>query len=1716
MSDSKEVVNIKVDVQGLTEAEKDAKAIEGALKKIDSTLKKAERSGKGIADAMKKLDGQLKKVESSADGIANALKKVGGSLKESSGIALDLSRNLATANKQVLMMVGNVGRLVVALTAAASQAGLISRSLAGGAIPPIIPGGGGRRGGAIVPVGGGGRARGRAAPPAVINLPGRPPQLALPPYAGRDSFRIERRMQRLQVTKMKREARLAQLHERFKAGDAVRLPSSSRVVPFPSNRARPRGGGPITGGGQVSEFRSRKQLAIDAKARGDLQVWKAEYAQRKKQYAQEEIQRAKELKLERSNRASELLEYRARGKGRHITPFPTDRVKPSVGSLGRDAQVFYPFRRINPDSYLGDATKGRKIDVARMDIREAFKSGKFSPRDIVRKMKRVSQFKHIAKIKEDAFWKQAKLERQIPDNVLAFPHRPRRTRGSYSNNVVDLRSRLLDRTGDPMMIDAPPGMNLPRQTPEELARVQQRLDEYKRLQKAEFKDHWRGLEQRNTAIQQRAILGSRPLDYRAGGVRAIATRGGSALAQSGGSTYGATALQRDPLVPYGGIVPYRGRGRGGLGGGRVIDVEWEDRTPRGYLGRGRQGQQGTRTIRTGGPPPSRLIRSNIIKGKHVYRAPHLGGASPQSVAFRGGGGGRGGGAGGGGVGGGVGGGAAETAGAAGMNRLGRGAGRAANKFQRADKAIAGFHRSLSLFLRTVATAGVLGFGAYYAAQAADSYTVLQNKLRTVTDSEEQLNTVTEKVIDLALETRSPVQDVATAFRRFDLAVQDSGGSQQESLLITEAVTKGMKAAGATAAETSQGLIQLSQAFNKGKLDGDELRSVSENMPPVFYGLAKSLGVTRGALYDMGRTGKLTGDLLRSSILENLPAIREEFKKLKVPIGDAFLNIRTATLRLFGTWDKFHGHTSDISSFFLDVAKDAGLLVTVLGSVTTAFAGLLSVGVAKGLAGLAAKFAIAPLAPTLTAITVAATAGVPWIIRYSDHIKLLEKGLYLSADATEGQKKAFRKLADESNILASITDSYTDEQERLNEVMDKTPNPKILSFLATLKGLLVSLSTELEYQAQHWERFAKIAAGVLGGIGVGVGVNKKFGTPQLRSVGGILKYTRKLGAKGMLASATLGGVAGGIWAATTEDESKKIKSRKEIQKEHLKEFDALVKWFDSAFGEKGSLRGKGKKRGKDTDPIGKMEENFRENFKLLAAMENQVDARFGLRTAEQLEGSAKTLEFRKQNIHYLDKEQVIIDGWVSKFQKRVDDEDRIEEIAKSRLNIDNKIEKANVNLLSGLRTEKQRHQDIKGILSDINEFELQGVSYSKTKVGVLKEEERILKGRLDRAKIVEGAQGAGPRSAIVGLETERRMLGTALDNDEVSDSEKVGVGERLQAINEEIKEKNNQILLESESFLDQFGVRVEEVWTGIGDRISGTFAEIFGQLITYGSKTKAILGTLQSALNSLAKEFAGSFLKSAVGSLSKILFSQTEAVAKQEAFNFQIKASPAAIQKMSAAEVGAMVKKTAATKTLGAVSTGAAVPTAAVDWSAIPRALAMMAILGLGSFGLSKLTSGMGGDGPENSVEAARKAAKDTKIKNLERKLEEQKTRASKGISGQTGGSGRFDSRNISLLQEFRALQQSAGTLATSGVNFSTDLISESGYSATISPGAGVPALQNQMGFPLASQMSPQVSIVNVIVSSEDELDNYLNSDMGQDTIVNVIRRNASDIRDEIA
>ena len=162
---------------------------------------------------------------------------------------------------------------------------------------------------------------------------------------------------------------------------------------------------------------------------------------------------------------------------------------------------------------------------------------------------------------------------------------------------------------------------------------------------------------------------------------------------------------------------------------------------------------------------------------------------------------------------------------------------------------------------------------------------------------------------------------------------------------------------------------------------------------------------------------------------------------------------------------------------------------------------------------------------------------------------------------------------------------------------------------------------------------------------------------------------------------------------------------------------------------------------------------------------------------------------------------------------------------------------------------------------------------------------------------------------------------------------------------------------------------------------------------------------------------------------------------------------------------------------------------------------------------------MGGDDSadiaKRAKEAARKskeAVKDAKIASLERQLESR--RLASGTRSPLGLSDKYKQQHINIIKESQALQASAGVLSQAGVSLPTDIISETGYSARVSPGGGVPSLPSQLGLPLLGN-APQVNIVNMVVSSDTEMENYLNSDMGQDTIVNVIKRNASDIRDEI-
>lgn len=176
-------------------------------------------------------------------------------------------------------------------------------------------------------------------------------------------------------------------------------------------------------------------------------------------------------------------------------------------------------------------------------------------------------------------------------------------------------------------------------------------------------------------------------------------------------------------------------------------------------------------------------------------------------------------------------------------------------------------------------------------QMGDAYTLLLNRVKTVTASEAEAKRVREQLIEISNRTRIETSATVEVYARLASAGQALGKSQREVLAFTESLNKAVKLSGATSNEAQAGLIQLAQGLGSGALRGDELRSVLEQLPAVADVIAKSLGVTRGQLRKLGEDGKITADVVFAAFKKSRAEIDQKFGKSAVTAGDAWTVLR---------------------------------------------------------------------------------------------------------------------------------------------------------------------------------------------------------------------------------------------------------------------------------------------------------------------------------------------------------------------------------------------------------------------------------------------------------------------------------------------------------------------------------------------------------------------------------------------------------------------------------------------------------------------------------------------------------------------------------------------------------------------------------------------------------------------------------------------------------
>ncbi|QOW45794.1 tape measure protein [Acinetobacter piscicola] len=254
-------------------------------------------------------------------------------------------------------------------------------------------------------------------------------------------------------------------------------------------------------------------------------------------------------------------------------------------------------------------------------------------------------------------------------------------------------------------------------------------------------------------------------------------------------------------------------------------------------------------------------------------------------------------------------------------------------------------RQLAGYMMGVVTAGA-------AIAKMDDWTNLNNRLRLVTNSQQELNKAMKDTFDIAQRSGAAWGGTAAIYQKIQYNSEKLGLSQAKVAQITESISKSISNSGSSAQAAGAALYQLGQAFDKSSLNGDEFVSMSENAGYLMEVFAKGLGVTRAELKEMSSAGELTTDKMIQAIEKMSGSIEEDFGKTNFTIGQSLTQLNNAATQFIGGAGEASGAASFLSSSIKGLADNLDSIahIAVLGGVAMLTKAILtqSVAMKKGI------------------------------------------------------------------------------------------------------------------------------------------------------------------------------------------------------------------------------------------------------------------------------------------------------------------------------------------------------------------------------------------------------------------------------------------------------------------------------------------------------------------------------------------------------------------------------------------------------------------------------------------------------------------------------------------------------------------------------------------------------------------------------------------------
>jgi tape measure domain-containing protein len=286
-------------------------------------------------------------------------------------------------------------------------------------------------------------------------------------------------------------------------------------------------------------------------------------------------------------------------------------------------------------------------------------------------------------------------------------------------------------------------------------------------------------------------------------------------------------------------------------------------------------------------------------------------------------------------------------------------------------------------LRTGAAALGVTVGVSQLTGMADEYTNITNRLRLMAPDQAKANALFEQLHGVANRTRSELGATVDAFAGMSRATKALGLSQDETVRLTETLNKLVTVSGKSATESAAGLMQFSQALSSGRLQGDELRSVFENMPSLVDALMKSLGKTQAELREMGSQGLITSKVMVTALQQAAAGVDASMGKTIPTLAQSWVVFKNDMMATVGEMNQSLGITSALGSAMGALGTAIQLALTPFRLLGEAFD---AIGISGGMvvktmgsAGIAAR----ALAGTgFGPIGVAVAAAIPLLAEYT--------------------------------------------------------------------------------------------------------------------------------------------------------------------------------------------------------------------------------------------------------------------------------------------------------------------------------------------------------------------------------------------------------------------------------------------------------------------------------------------------------------------------------------------------------------------------------------------------------------------------------------------------------------------------------------------------------------------------------------------------------------